>query len=119
MIFLFYLLIPLCEFLPAAGNFSPTFLLFLLDRDIDISALNISLQLFYQCVRKNNLCIQIFHAGFLLDRIVKLQSQHFYFATILLHATVAIYWLCMENRFVSLFGVNTHTNHFFLYDTIT
>lgn len=65
MICFFYLLIPLGQFLPIAGDFSPAFLIFLPDRDIEISALDISLQLLDQCVWKDRLCVQIFNAWFL------------------------------------------------------
>lgn len=49
--------------------------------------------------------------------MVKLQSQHF-FATGLLHAIVAIHWLCMEVNIVFLFGAYTHKGHFLGFDII-
>lgn len=37
----------------------------------------------------------------------------FYFATTLLHTTVARYWLCMKRIFVTLFPLNEYTAHLF------
>ena len=64
------------QFLPVARSFSPPFLLRLIGGNIKIAPLNIALQFLDQRIGKKIFCIDVFHAGFLLEIIVKQQSQH-------------------------------------------
>ena len=70
------------QFLPIARSFSPSFLLRLIGGNIKIAPLNIALQFLDQRIGKKIFCIDVFHAGFLLEMIVKQQSQHIDYATI-------------------------------------
>ena len=73
----------LCDFpvslfkcLPAAGCFSPLPVMRRIRRDIDLSALDVALQLPDQLIGKKRLCVDVFHAGSLLEIIFRRQSQH-------------------------------------------
>lgn len=81
--FLYDLAVSLLQFLSVARRFSPSFLLRLIDGNIKIAPLNIALQFLDQRIGKKIFCIDVFHAGFLLEIIVKQQSQHIDYATIL------------------------------------
>ena len=59
-----------------------TLLLRLIGGNIKIAPLNIALQFLDQRIGKKIFCIDVFHAGFLLEMIVKQQSQHIDYATI-------------------------------------
>ena len=79
---LYNLAVSLLQFLPVARRFSPSLFLRLVGGDVKIAPLNIVLLFLDQRIGKKISCIDVFHAGFLLEVIVKQQSQHIDDATI-------------------------------------
>lgn len=83
MVFLYDLAVPMMQFFSITRYFSPLFLMCLISGDINVSPLNIVLQFLDQRIGKKIFSIDIFHTGFLLEMIVKQQSQYLYFATMI------------------------------------
>ena len=76
------LAVSLLQFLPVARRFSPSFWLRPIGGNIKIAPLHIALQFLDQRIGKKIFGIDVLHAGFLLEMIVKQQSQHIDDATV-------------------------------------
>jgi len=100
------------QLLPVAGQLAPGSVLIFYGWNVNVSWLNILLKLLYQAVRKNHICINIFHTGFLLEircqAAKPAESQR-------LSITPCIRrwsdWPCMESCIVVSFFVHTHVYH--------
>lgn len=93
--------VPLLQFLPVAGNFTPPLGARLVCGDIEVPALQIALKLSDQPWGKHGLRVDVLHGGSLLEIRFKQQSQP-WSRRFLLHANVAAHWLCMELHLVAL-----------------